>query len=726
MQTMIAAILLVLSVTISGAAASEYLEEFKANYDSLQRQVLDRSGEVVAIDSFTYVKDVATFRFGRGTMLLQRPVHGRPTVAVFVGKGHAHIEIPVEIERNAYLAVAQDSVVDDSFTVCFMRIADDFDLKVKERFTFQPGQMSIVDFGKVRDYQGEYYFKPTMFDWYDNLIQLLISVYERRSDGYFWARFSKNIYRFDPNRSEQVALSYLRELNFTEAPIVTFQRAEARRYDVDSLSNFAYLLSQSNVSGELELGGADGWIIDRGFMDVMLQVERDSLRFCSLFLDKHYQPDSVTCNGQRVDFILRRDFYHLLLLLPEYVHQGDSLRIGIWYHNAGRNWAFIVPWVENGRLFQRTLKITFPRQYDYLAACRGPVVSVDKQHSQCTAGPVRARDLFFLPLATGWDTVSRAVDEKLSVKFVAYPSKSAIPPAEYQREVIEAAQFYIKRFGYPSKLAEINVMPYANSSAFGVEGLPMTRGIPENGGYSYLVGRAIASQWFGATVERPSYREMWIADAVPEYMALLYVQQKAGSNAMYTTLNINRKMIQAYADEHRDVPLGVGGRAASQPSLARGIWLLHMLRVLMFDPGTMSDQKFIDFLADLISTANAQPVSNVEFQEMAEKHLGTRLGWFFSQWLYDRRVPRFDESHTVEEDQGQFYLKLNVKTSGVSDQSIFPVTICITMGDRKMLLRQMITARQNEYVIGPLSRRPDKVIFNEYSSVLCSGDIRDR
>lgn len=726
MRAIMIAILVASSFTISALGSSPSLEEFRAGYDSLQRQVLDRSGEIAHIDSFTYVKDVAELRFGSGTMLLQRPVNGRPTVAIFFGKGRAHIEIPVAVERNAYLAIAQDSVVDDSFSVCFMRIADDFDLKVKERYTFQPGQMTVADFGKVRDAQGEFHFKPTVSDWYDNLIELLVSVYEREADGYFWARFSKHIYCFDPNRAEQVALISLREPSFAGAASARFQRAEARRYDVDSLSRFAYPLSQLSVLGELELGGMDGWIIDRAFMDVMIHVERDSLRYCSLFLDEHYQPDSVTCNGQRVDFVRRQDFLHLLLLLPQYAHKGDSLRIGIWYHNAGRNWAYTVPWVENYRLFQRTLKITFPKGYDYLAANRGAVTPADDQRWQCTAGPVTARDFLFRPLATGWDTVSRAVDEKLSVKFVAYPKKTTIPPAEYQGEVIEVAQFYIKRFGYPSKLTELCIEPYTTGSTFGLVGLPMTRGIPENGGYSYLVAEALASQWFGPTVELPSYRETWLTDAVPEYMALLYVQQKAGSNAMYTTLNLQRKMIQAYIDDHRGVPLGVGGRAASQLRLARGVWLLHMLRVLMFDAETMSDQKFIGFLNDLIVTANGQPVSNVAFQAMAETHLGARLGWFFSQWLYDSRLPRFDETHTIEQDQDQFYVKLNVKTIGVAEQSVFPVAVVIRIGDRKALIRQMITSRQNEYVIGPFSHRPDQVTFNEYSSVLCTGNIQDR
>ena len=121
---------------ISGVAIadSDFLKQFKNDYSTLDVDLLNNDIETAEIKDFVYQKDVATFTFKEGTLFLLRYVNDRPTTAIFMGQGHAKIDVPVSAERKGLFKVSGDSLVGENFELLFMRMGDNFDLKVKEKY----------------------------------------------------------------------------------------------------------------------------------------------------------------------------------------------------------------------------------------------------------------------------------------------------------------------------------------------------------------------------------------------------------------------------------------------------------------------------------------------------------------------------------------------------------------------------------------------------------------
>jgi hypothetical protein len=719
------------SVLVTTATAGDFRGEFKSNYDNLTRQVLDREGEVASIDSFTYEKDVATFHFGKGVMLFQRPVNGRPTVAIFVGKGHAHIDIPVAAEREAYKMITRDTntVVEEDFEICLMRVGDDFDTKLKGLYTFVPGGMSLADFGRVRDAQLEYYFKPNLAHWTDNQLELLISVYERKTDGYFWAGFNHTYFTFDPNAPEEVFISHMREPEFALTSAGPhFQRREKGRYDVAGLSRQDIPTELLERGASVYLGGSTGWTLDSSQMHMTARVLRDSLKFVSLFLDPKLEPDSVTCNGVKTDYFRRRDFFHMVLLLQNYVQIADSLRISMWFHNEGEDYDRLQPGMYGDRVPLNSISLTYLKGYNYALPGSTLPREVDKKHEVIEAGPVRTHNLGFQAMPTGFDTSVVDVDGQLRLTFIALKRKpwSEIKRDEYQRETKLACRYFMKTYGVPIAGHEWYVFPEGISAGYGMFGLPLYREDTALGGFRAVVGDAVARAWISPFIQTSSYRESWLSSTIAEYVGLLYTQQVEGSKPLYQELFNLKKGFEYTIDAKIDLPLVAGPRGNRYAMRAKGLWLIHMLRVLLFDTESLSDQKFNDFLKELIDAMTHHPITTAEVCAMAEKYFEGPLDWFFEPWLYGRNMPTFDGTYSIETEGNQYWVAMHVATTGVDSASVYPVMIRVNTEQGTALLRQAIAGTTTDYRIGPFGVMPTKVVFNEYSSVMCKAEVKER
>lgn len=702
------------------SAAPLTSKQFREDYASLTKLVNDRSGDLVEVDSFTYTKDVATFRFGPGTFLLQRPVNNRPTVAVFVGTAHVHIDIPVAPERHNLYAMYRDTVIDKDVTVCFIRMADDLDLRLKERFKPTRGQMAVADFEKVRNVKAEYYFKPTRYHAWDNLVQLLTSAYERNADGYFWASFDHTFFSFDPNCPEEISIGHARnpDIAMTDA-LVSFQRQERNRYGLRQIPQIDFPLQMRRVDATLELSGADGWRIDRAEISTTLKVNRDSVRFPGLFMDRRFDPDSIFVNGVRTEWFRRKDFYHLLLLTPDYVHKGDTLNVAIWYSNGGSDYYSLLPWLEGDEPLDRSLRLVFPPGYNYALPMAGAIEDCGDGRHQCTAGRFYGSDLGFRPMVANYDTTIVDIDSLLLLKFISNDYGDIVKEKPYQDEVTNCFRFFMDMFGNPSDLTEVYIFPGGDASDPGLLNIPPVKGNLEMGGFQRIASERVASQWVGPTAQPASYREYWMPTAISVYLGLMYVEKNTGANAMYTNLKQWKIEIEEAIERDEDIPLSSGIRGDAGRAVGKGVWMLHMLRILMRDLEHGSDDLFLGFLRDIIMQVNHRKFSNYDFCALAESHTGIKLDWFFNQWLYGRGLPVFTGAYTIASEADGHYINLKVETAGVPPDAAFPVLFRIIVPEGAIFARKAIAGQQADYKLGPFQSQPQGLIFNEYESILC-------
>ena len=733
MKTFLTTALLLMGLAGAVSAETELFKRFKDAHGEVGSELSTKPpAELAEVKDFVYKKDVATFTFKSGKIYLLRKIEGRPITAIFLGEGHASIEIPSHVERQSLWYASGDSTVDESFEVAFINFSDDFDLKLREQFTFEETSLPWRDFNQAQ--QGEFFFKPVVMHEYDNYFQLLRSLFERKDDGYFWIDFNRYNFSFDPNRPEEVIVAYEHEGGDIEvASGAVLPRMEKKVYDGYALSHPVYPTTMISRRAELKMVGLDGKNLERADVRLQIRVEADSLQWLSLFLHHNLKIDSVFYNGEPVDYWRRGSFTFMGIILPEHRYAGDTLDLRLVYH--GTEYASFLPFIENPAPTPHELVFDIHKGYNYVMPAMSPVEEVERGRERFRSEPAEPYRMFrFQPYASGFDTVNVISDIGLTVSFLqaGHIDKNHfscfIPHEQYQAGVMQAFNFMTSRLGMPLATFSMAVYPEPTASMPGLMGISQTDCHADGtGGLVMAAGDAAARQYFGSLMQPASEREFWLADAVPDYLSLMTVWHEVSPPVFFGELGRRRHHILSLLDNDEDRPLATGRRAPTTDRISKGSWVMHMLRFLMYDLESRSDAKFWAFINDLKTRVNSDLFTNEDVVQLAEKHYGGDLGWFFKHWLFERYIPEYNVEYRIEKRDAGHYVVANVKTEKVPADFKFPVIFRVeSEGGQSVYLRQMIEGNADTFELGPFSFKPKELVFNEFHSVLCKDKVKKK
>jgi hypothetical protein len=186
-----------------------------------------------------------------------------------------------------------------------------------------------------------------------------------------------------------------------------------------------------------------------------------------------------------------------------------------------------------------------------------------------------------------------------------------------------------------------------------------------------------AHQWWGHQVAAATYRDEWLEEGFAEFSAALAVQHTQGWNGYTDFWRNARKFIfgkypgNAIAHDQAG-PISQGWRlgtpyspAAAQAMIySKGAYVLHMLRMLMWDAKAPTpDANFIALMKDFAATYGGRSATTADFQKMVERHMVPTLNanhdgsmdWFFDQWVYGTDVPRYIADLKVDKADGDEY-----------------------------------------------------------------------
>jgi hypothetical protein len=718
-------------------AESEFFKKFKQDYVALDMDLLNNPGELATVKDFVYHKDVATFTFKEGIIHLLRYIDGRPTTAVFVGKGKAQIKIPSHMERQGLSCVTGDSLVDEDFEVAFIRMADDFDLKLKEKFVFEPKELPWKTFTIVKQAHGELFFRPRILHAYDNYFELLRSHYERSDDGFFWMDFNRYVFTFDPNRPEQVVIAYeLGVADLIAKECAVFQRQEYGVYDDHQMSRIPYPTTIFEKHGTIEMTGSDGLELGQAEVTVRVLVNADSLRFMSLFLPSLLKEDSIYLNGQPVDYYRRKDFEFIGIVPPGYFYAEDTLEFTLWYR--GKNFDRFLPYVENPEACPHTFTFIIPKGVNYYMPGMGEIKPLDNKRDQFkVTSPNLYNDFYFHAYASDIDTIPVTSDMGITLNFLkpkSIPKRLLtcyIPDDQFQKSITRSFNFLSSYLGGPPGTFEVYITPEKTATMPGLIQTPQTACVTEGpmeamGGFDAVAAAAIARQWFGSLLEPASDRERWVSEAVPQYLALMFTQNERGA-AYYINLLNRRDSIYTMVGLNRDMPLAAGERAMSAVRINKGVWLLHMLRFLMYDLETGTEGSFLRFLQDLAFTCNNRQFTNKGVIDLAEKQYGQPLDWFFQQWMYGRSFPEYQVEYKFVRQDNEYFVRAKVETKGVDSDFFTPVAMRVVDSDgHSTYFRKTISSSPTEFELGPFTSEPKEFVFNEFYSVLSKDNVKKK
>ncbi len=722
---------LMLATQANGALSKK---EYQESYDILSQDLLNNVGELGTIVNFTYQKDIATFTFDSGTVHMLRYVNGRPTTAIFVGKGKVDITVPMHTQKQGLWCISGDSVVSEEFTTCFIRMADDLDLELKKRFTFAQKELDWKVFNSAKQAQGEQFFRPLTYHDYDNYFQLLRSAYERSSDGYFWIDFNRYVFSFDPNRPEGVRIAYETEGgDIVVKEGVALQRKEHGIADNNSLSNVDFPTTPLSRTGNLRMSGADGSEIDSAVVQFSVLYNADSSNFVTLFLDFHLKLDALALNGKPVDFHRRRDFNAISVVLPSMAHTGDTLNFTMTYHGSMYTNGF--PWVENPAVTPYTMTFQIPKGFNYLMPDMSDKTA-DGKYETFTVNADKYDNFYFNSYATGFDTIPQVLDAGIPLNFLksSFINKNNfacyLPDETYQSQTLGTVNYLTSLFGTPPGAFALYVFPVNNVTMPGVMGLPQISCSNEGsnlavGGFYMIAGKAAGKQWFGSAMRPKTDHEKWFSAAAPEYLGLLAIQNLVGGGAFYSNLINRRDSLFRINGFNRDMPLAMGSLCDDTTLANKGVWLLHMLRFMTVDLGTGSDDKFLSMMNTLSMMTNSSTFTNEDIKSAAETTAGMQLDQFFEQWLYSRNYPSFDVTYSIAQKADGWYVDGTVAQSGMGNTFEQPVICRITGADGvDTFVRHTVTGANSNFSFGPYAAQPKEFTFNEFMSVLSRDKIK--
>jgi aminopeptidase N len=217
--------------------------------------------------------------------------------------------------------------------------------------------------------------------------------------------------------------------------------------------------------------------------------------------------------------------------------------------------------------------------------------------------------------------------------------------------------------------------------------------------WRYVAPHEIAHQWWGHIIGWKSYHDQWMSEGFAEFSASIYVQTVRGVDKFIDFWNDQREMIvQANAATKDRKPYTVGpvtqgyrlnsgktGGVARYLIYPKGAYILHMLRMMMFDARNGGDARFIAMMRDFVQTYFNQDVSTEDFKSIVEKHMtpqmnlgkNGRMDWFFNEWVYGTDVPSYKFEYKANSDGT---LSGRITQSGVSDSFVMIVPVYIDMG----------------------------------------------
>ncbi len=218
-----------------------------------------------------------------------------------------------------------------------------------------------------------------------------------------------------------------------------------------------------------------------------------------------------------------------------------------------------------------------------------------------------------------------------------------------------------------------------------------TRGGTDNF-WRYVAPHEISHQWWGHIIGWDSYHDQWMSEGFAEFSASLYVQITRGNDKFIDFWEDHRKQIIQSSPATKDKkpftigPVTQGYRLSNAKTGAayqflvypKGAFILHMIRMMMFNKGGKGDASFQAMMKDFVQTNFNRDVSTEDFKHAVEKHVGGNMDWFFNEWVYGTEMPSYRFDYQLAD--GGTTLTGKITQSGVTDNFKMLVPVYVDFG----------------------------------------------
>ena len=390
------------------------------------------------------------------------------------------------------------------------------------------------------------------------------------------------------------------------------------------------------------------------------------------------------------------------------------------------------PYVSTARNAGKTRVIVY--------ATREAESSLERKHAQATAPPI------VMPEIRTWE---------MGPLHVMKVAPSPLTPSALLDNVAETAaravEYYSGLFGafpYPHlaisqipgdfgqgwpELVYLPTLTFLAKSDRSEMGLAKGRGDPLG---PVVVAHEVAHQWWGNLLGWQTYHDQWLSEGLASYAAALYLaHQKDGDQQFRDLMRLYKQDLLAKTKEGNTIesggPIWLGQRLSnsldpqgySNIAYKKACWVLHMLRGLMTDPKTGSDERFFRMLGDFVSVHRGQSVSTEDFIHHAEKSMTVasdlernhKLDWFFGEWVYGTGIPSYRiETEVRQLAADKFLVQGSITQGDVPEgfEMLVPVVALYAKDKRVALGRVAVSENGGDFKFTTV-RKPSRVAIDE-------------
>lgn len=270
----------------------------------------------------------------------------------------------------------------------------------------------------------------------------------------------------------------------------------------------------------------------------------------------------------------------------------------------------------------------------------------------------------------------------------------------------------------------------------------------DRGYWKVVTPHEVAHQWWGHTIGFASGRDQWMSEGFAEMSASLYISMIEKNPKKFVEFwNDERSLLlERNAQGFRAIdagPLTMGYRTNNSRTgfdetrrliYPKGAYILHMIRMMMWERKNDGDQKFKETMQDFVKTYSGKPATTEDFKAAMEKHMtpemdldgNHRLDWFFNEYVYGTALPTYQITSSFGKDpSGDVLFSFKVTQSGVDEKFKMLVPIYLEMADGRMIDLGRIHIAGNSTVEDKLPLKgikdaPRRAVLNYNNDVLAS------
>ena len=742
-----------------GPEASSQQFSYEQRYDEL-RQLQIRPDRVAPVTRLVLKRDAGQFTFVDGNFYLLAPIGDRTVAAVFVGNGLFSFIPPTRIEQDRLARFQKAKTLEVPLSSVVLLFADSTLAELESQLTFGPGQPSD---SRQRFKDGIEFLAQDNSKSFDP--DLMAAFLNGESSDLFYAHIDRKgggplMFMLNPHEVEGVTLSHrVRQFGWTRRSEVICRfpaggngrdvRITGERTDQAAIRsyNITTFLKQSG-SGDLSFAA-------NAKLDITSSSTVGPWVAFSLF--EKLKVDSARWQtGESATVFKGNEGSLLWIRLDRQLQPGEVRTLSLFYHgdliDRFGDFFFIKSSAEwyprslEGRSLA-TFDLTFHSPAGQLLASVGDKLEESTSGRTTTSrwvspGPIRNASFnlgFFKDYKIqeeGIPPVTVLIAEDAHRKLGGLRQKKM--KETVGGDVARSLRFFQHVYGpLPAKQFFATEIPGFHGEAFpGMVHLSWAtfHQTDDKGEDEVFRAHEVAHQWWGVGVDFTSYHDQWLSEGFSNFSGLWYLQTVRKDNDKYFgMLRRWRTGILERTEEPSPIWLGYRARSSKDDNgygvlvYQKGAWVLHMLRIMMLDFKTMGEDRFTETMREFYAAYQGKRASTEDFRQIAEKHMGADLGWFFDQWIYGTEIPTYRVAyHSYPAENGQYRVKLKVRQENVSDDFQMYVPVTLDLGnDRVARMRVKVRGPTSEIDLPLMPAKPKAVNFNDLDGVLAEVKMVD-